>query len=176
MIKRVLVLVIVVLAFTAASAAAAAPQDADGLWIGPTGFFDMEVALDEALDFTEGDMSLGLDARLRLGLFEGSLLAMGNPFAGEDEKKTMVLLNGGVNINLQSINLGASLGANYIYEDEGEDPEQIGANAKISADFMMGNFAVGAYYVSMMDSFADFDISEFADAGFIGVTALFRMF
>ncbi len=175
--RRILVIMFILAAFTAASAAAQPPGvQADGLWIGITGLYDVPVALDDPGEATEGEMSFGIDARLRIGLFEGSLISISNPFAADDHQQTMVMLNGGVNFNLQPVILGASLGANYIYEEGAEDPDRFGANAKVSADLMIGDFSIGAYYVSMMDSFDDFSLSEFTEAGYIGLSALYKLF
>lgn len=175
--KRILVVMCILVVFAGASAAAQVPVNhAEGLWIGVTGLYDVPVSLDEPGDATEGDMSFGIDARLRIGLFEGSLISISNPFAADDSQQTMVMLNGGVNFNFQPLILGASLGANYIYEENAEDPDRFGANAKISADLMIGDFSIGAYYVSMMDSFSDFNLSEFTEAGYIGLSVLYKLF
>ncbi len=163
------VLLIVLALFLAATFSVAA-SGSDGLWIGPTGLYKYFVEPGEEIDFDSENFAFGLDARLRLSLLEGSILAVYVPLG--DDNAVLSFANIGVNTNLGPVNVGASVGAAFIYSEELDDSFDAGVNLKITADLILGNVSVGAYYLFWEDDFEDIKLAE---TGLVGFSVLFRL-
>ena len=175
---KVLLAVLVFCTAAAVTATAASTERANGFWVGPTALYSTPLSPDELSehDFDSENFAFGLDARLRMNLLEGSLLAIYDPYKdGEETKFGMIVFpNIGVNLNLAALNLGLSGGPNlWVTEDE-EDATKFGVNLKVSADVMIGNIAVGAYYVAVAPDFDSFESEELM--GFAGLSVLFKPF
>ncbi len=169
--KKMLVIVLALLTAVSFSAAA----NANGLWIGPTALYYAPMPLSElSLEgATSDDFAYGLDARLRINLFEGSLLSF---FSGDaEEGELLIFANAGVNLNLALVNIGASVGTNFVYGlAEDSETEDLGANFKLSADIMLGNLAVGGYFLTVAPTVSDINFDDLY--GFVGLSGLFKLF
>ncbi len=161
---------LIVLALFAVSTFSVAASGSDGLWIGGTGLYKYFVDPGEELEFDSDNFAFGLDARLRLGLLEGSLLAVYVPLG--DDNAVLSFANIGLNTNIGPVNVGASAGAAFIYSEELDDSFDAGVNLKFTADLILGDISIGAYYLFWED---DFDEIKVADKGLVGFSVLFRL-
>jgi len=170
--KRLLLVMLVLM--TAATFVSAQQTDSDGLWLGVTGFYDENIDSGEIWDgkFFDGDVSYGIDARLRFDLIELSFLGISNPFSG-NEDRYLTFYNAGGNLSLAPFNIGMSIGMNFDYNDATEETVESGVNTKISADVMFGSIAVGGYYMAIADNFRDIDFDEIG--GYVGLSVLYKL-
>ena len=171
---------LVALVFCIAVTASAAASNANGFWVGPTAFYNIFLDPEdlESHEFDSDNFSYGIDARLRMGLLEGSLMAIYYPSSdtGGYSDVLAVYANAGANLNLSIFNVGLSGGTNFLIIDDDAIDEAIdfGVNLKATADVMLGNIALGFYYMAILDTFEDFDADNIS--GNVGVSLLFKPF
>ncbi|MCF7953790.1 MAG: hypothetical protein K9K78_06915 [Spirochaetales bacterium] len=159
---------------------------ADGFWIGPTALYKDTLSFDEAVDSNWGedvkaeDFDYGLDARLEMGMLEGSMLAFYDKWENWDIGFLSTFFDIGVSLNVALFDFGIGVGPNFLslivddpdYETE---PIQIGSNLKLSADLKLENVSVGAYFMYMLDDLSDIENIDDSTSGLVGLSALFRL-
>jgi hypothetical protein len=118
------------------------------------------------------DLALGAEARLKLGLIEGSALAL-----YELDNAFDVYLNVGVSFDLALLTIGAGIGPNFIIQADPDAPEptSFGFNGRVHADLNLGDIKISAYWLILVESLSYQDFSDNLTAGNIGVSVLFKL-
>lgn len=161
---------------------------ADGFWIGPTALYKDTLSFGDAVDSNWGedvsaeDFDYGLDARLEMGMLEGSMLAFYDKWEGTNVGFLSTFFDIGVSLNVALFDFGIGVGPNFVsliiedsdYDNEPE-PIQIGSNLKLSADLKLENVSVGAYFMYMLDDLSDIENIDDSTSGLVGLSALFRL-
>ncbi|MEJ2663807.1 MAG: hypothetical protein P8107_07160 [Spirochaetia bacterium] len=118
------------------------------------------------------DLALGAEARLKLGMFEISGLAL-----YEFDNAFDVYLDAGVSFDIAILTIGAGIGPNFIIQADPDAPEStsIGFNGKIHADLNLGDIKISAYWLILVESLSYKDFSDNLTAGNVGVSVLFKL-
>ncbi|MFP4113476.1 MAG: hypothetical protein ACOCY8_01695 [Spirochaetota bacterium] len=151
------------------------------LQVGGTALYNFPYLADsetEADELSAADFTFGVDARLKILLFQGSALALFTPGAEDVPGNIDLYLDGGVAFDILFFRLGLGAGPNFrIPVGEGETTG-FGLNVKATADVMLGDLAVGLSYLNKFE--LDFDqAGELLDQdytqGLLGVSVLVTM-
>lgn len=160
---------------------------ADGFWIGPTALYKDTLSFDEAVDSNWGedaeadDFYYGLDARLEMGMIEGSMLAIyDDRLEGYDLGLLRTYFDIGLSFDIALFDFGIGVGPNFIsvIDDDADyqsDPIEVGSNLKLSADLKLENVSLGAYFMYELDDLSDIDDIGDNTTGLVGLSALFRL-
>ncbi|MBN2441306.1 MAG: hypothetical protein JXJ04_08165 [Spirochaetales bacterium] len=158
------------------------------LQIGPTALYNVIFAPDEARSVgmyarDEGislaDLTFGLDTRLKIGIFQGSAIALFSPPAGELPTEAEIYLDAGIALDILFLRLGIGVGPNLIiaFDENIDKPVFLGGNVKISADIMLGGIAVSVNYLMYLPEFSKEALDYLTNnlEGNIGVSILFKL-
>ena len=158
--------------------------------IGPTALYNVMFAADpetsvgvysEAMDngLSLDDFTLGVDTRLKLGLFQGCAMGLVSPGLDGLPTEIEVYLDVGIAIDILMLRLGIGIGPNLIVAlgEDITDPVFLGGNVKLSADIMLGGIAVSINYLMYMADFSkeSFDYLKNNLEGNIGISVLFKL-
>jgi hypothetical protein len=176
--KRILLAVLIIAVFAPALTFA-------DLQIGAVAMYKGDPATISVSGLGLQDFTFGLDARLNLGLLQGSLSALYYPAdistVTPIPASLVALTDIGLCIDILFFRLGAGIGPNFfIALEDTEDPDAlpVGVNLKFTGEVMLGSFSlglVGYYYVSSFSDFAEPDFFSRAKP-FFGVSALYKLF
>jgi hypothetical protein len=158
------------------------------LQIGPTALFNVIFSPDEARSVglyakekgvSLADFTLGVDTRLKLGLFQGCAMALFSPGSEDMPTEIELYLDAGIAIDILLLRLGIGVGPNLIVAlgKELTKPVFVGGNVKISADIMLGGIAVSINYLMYLPDFSKESLKYLANnlEGNIGVSVLFKL-
>jgi hypothetical protein len=153
--------------------------------IGPTAFYNFYISepddLPGADELSINDFSFGLDARLKLSIFQAGAFAFYQPGYEDDPGSVELFTNLGIALDIFIFRLGAGIGPNLIVflGDPGfEDTVNLGLNFKLSGEVMLGGISVSLNYLMYVD------LSEEAEnmfkpeniEGLLGISVLFKLF
>ena len=164
-----------------------APAMFADLQIGGVAMYKGDVATINASGLGLNDFTFGLDARLNLGILQGSVAALYYPAdvtpVAPLPSSLMVLTDVGLCIDVLFIRIGAGIGPNFSVALEDRGPAgtnylPVGVNLKLAGDVNLGSFSVGLVGYYYVDSFSAFAEPNFFSRArpFVGVSALFKLF
>jgi len=156
------------------------------LKVGVVGMYNGDPMLIEyEPDLGPEDFTYGLDARLNIGLIEGSLAAMF--FSGYDyydeygyyyetPDSLYMLTDVGVTLKFLFFRFGAGIGPNFFMMlDDGTDPFRVGVNMKVHADIELGKLSLGLVFFYIAQEFEQLKYFE-EMIPTVGLTALYKLF
>ncbi len=172
---RKLVLILLVLAVLPA-AIFAEEAAASGLqWgIGGAAFYKSPYLMGQKIDtenLNVNQFSFGGDLRLKVGWFQAEALLLYS--AGADVSAINTYLDAGVALDIAILRISLGVGPNFTYNFGSNSGAQVGVNAKIGADLMLGPISVGASYIMAMN--LDNGVAVSTSCGLLGVEVLFWM-
>lgn len=165
--------------------------------LGPAAFMNFPLVQDREYNVPElegpdpSDFTFGLDARLKILLFQGSATALFTPGAEASDStgepvvlpaSMDIFLDAGVAVDILFLRLGLGAGPNFTFffsnEETVSDPASAGFNLKGTVDIVLGPVSFGLCYINQFD--IDFDTSTIvlsADKtqGLLGFAVLFKL-
>lgn len=186
--KRMIMICIAILLIAAPAAIFAS----DGIWVGPTALYGTAMTfgeLDDAnLDFDVENFNYGLEARLDISIFQASMNAVYYKHyltpLGDFMENLQMDFQAGLYADLGIVGLGLSAGPKYIYFlDEGineylDEAYEIGSSMKLTADLILGDTLLSAYFIGGVDDMDDLDDEDFDlddMVGKAGFSVLFKL-
>lgn len=126
------------------------------------------------------DFTFGGDARIKLGIFQGSALGLVSPGFNTMPTEIELYFDAGLAIDILFLRLGIGLGPNFIIAIGGEGvskPFFFGGNVKLTGDIMLGGIAVGLNYLMYLPDFSSHSFTYLANniEGNIGFSVLFKL-
>ncbi|MCF7933687.1 MAG: hypothetical protein K9M84_08360 [Spirochaetia bacterium] len=126
----------------------------DGIWVGPTALYSTGMTFGElstegleGYEFDASDFNYGVEARLDISIFQGSVNAVyhADTIFGDILETN---LNAGLYADLGIVGLGLSAGPKYIVllEEGYEEAVEWGSNLKVAADLILGSTILSAYF------------------------------
>lgn len=165
--------------------------------IGPTAGFNFSLLQDSTYNVPalEGadisDFSFGLDARLKVLLFQASANVMLTPGVTKlDDSGTEITLPGstdifldaGIAFNVLFLRFGLGAGPNFtfFFKDTAlvSDTSSMGFNLKGTIDFLLGPVSLGIFYINQFDFDLDHPVSVLSadkTQGILGMAVLFKL-
>lgn len=165
--------------------------------IGPTAFMNFPLIQDNEYNVPElegidpSDFTFGLDARLKILLFQGSVTALFTPGAEASDSAGELLvlpasmdifLDAGIAVDILFLRLGLGAGPNFTFffgnEETISDPASMGFNLKGTADIVLGPVSFGLSYINQFDFDLDHPVSVLSadkTQGLLGVAVLFKL-
>jgi len=159
-----LVLVLAILAIVSAASFA-------DFGIGGAAFYKSPVLLGQPVDLSNlnvNQFSFGADARFKLGWFQAEGLLL---YATGDVDSLNAYLDAGVALDVAILRLSLGAGPNFTYNFGEPAAVQVGLNAKIGADVMLGPVSIGASYIMAMNLQNGIHIGT--SSGLLGIQILF---
>lgn len=143
------------------------------LGVGGAAFYKSPVLIGQDKD-TENmnvdQFTFGGDLRLKLGWFQGEILVL---YAGGDVNSLNTYLDAGVALDVSILRLSVGAGPNFIYNIGERSPAQVGLNAKLGADVVVGPVSFGLSYIMAMN--IDNGLYVNTGSGLLGAQVLFWM-
>jgi len=159
-----LVLVLAILAIVSAASFA-------DFGIGGAAFYKSPVLLGQPVDLSNlnvNQFSFGADARFKLGWFQAEGLLL---YATGDVDSLNAYLDAGVALDVAILRLSLGAGPNFTYNFGEPAAVQVGFNAKVGADLMLGPISIGASYIMAMNLQNGIHIGT--SSGLLGIQILF---
>ena len=143
------------------------------LGVGAAAFYKSPILLgqDNDIDNLNVDQfSFGGDLRLKLGWFQGEALLL---YSGGDVNSLNMYLDAGVALDMALVRLSLGAGPNFTYNFDERSPAQVGLNAKVGVDVLLGRVSVGLSYIMAMN--LDNGLYVNTGTGLLGAQVLFWM-
>ena len=143
------------------------------LGVGAAAFYKSPILLgqDNDIDNLNVDQfSFGGDLRLKLGWFQGEALLL---YSGGDVNSLNMYLDAGVALDIALVRLSLGAGPNFTYNFDESSPAQVGLNAKVGVDILLGPVSVGLSYIMAMN--IDNGLYVNTGTGLLGAQVLFWM-
>ena len=143
------------------------------LGIGGAAFYKSPVLLGQSIDLQNHNcdqFAFGGDLRYKLGAFQVEGLVL---MAAGSVNSLDTFLDAGVAIDVAIVRLSLGAGPNFIGNFNASRPIQVGFNAKVGADLMLGNLSVGLSYLMAMNLDNGVDVNT--RAGLLGAQVIFWM-
>lgn len=114
--------------------------------------------------------SFGGDVRLKVGIIqvESLLVCSAGDVTGLD-----IYTDAGLAFDIALVRLSVGAGPNFTWNFTHQPPLQVGLNAKVGADLMLGNVSVGCSYIMVMNYNEHVDI--YTNTGLFGIQVLVWM-
>jgi len=160
--KLVLVLAILAIVSTATFA---------DFGIGAAAFYKSPILLGQPVDLGNlnvNQFSFGADMRFKLGWFQAEGLLL---YATGDVNSLNAYLDAGVALDVAILRLSAGAGPNFTYNFGEPTALQVGLNAKLGADLMLGPISIGASYIMVLNLQNGVHITT--SSGLLGIQILF---
>ena len=139
--------------------------------IGAAAFYKSPVLLGQPIDLGNlnvNQFSFGADMRFKLGWFQAEGLVL---YSSGDVKSLNAYLDAGLALDVAILRLSLGAGPNFTYSFGESSPMQVGLNAKIGADLMLGPISIGASYIMAMNLQNGIHIGT--SSGLLGIQILF---
>lgn len=165
--------------------------------LGPTAFMNFPLIQDNTYNFPElegldpSDFTFGLDARLKILLFQAGATALITPGAETTDSlgdpvvlpaSMDIFLDAGIALDILILRLGLGAGPNFTFffgnEDTVSDPQSMGFNLKGTADIVLGPVSFGISYINQFDFDLDHPVSILSadkTQGLLGFSVLFKL-
>jgi len=165
--------------------------------LGPTAFMNFPLIQDNTYNVPEldgidpSDFTFGVDARLKILLFQASAAALFTPGAEATDSlgdpvvlpaSMDIFLDAGIAIDILILRIGLGVGPNFSFffgnEDTISDPQSMGFNLKGTADIVLGPVSFGLSYINQFDFDLDHPVSVLSadkTQGLLGVAVLFKL-
>ena len=144
------------------------------LGVGGAAFYKSPVLLGQQLDLNNHNVNqfaFGGDLRFKLGLFQAEGLVF--YCAGSQVSGLMTFLDAGLALDVAIVRLSLGAGPNIMYNFNATKPVQMGLNAKIGGDIMLGKVSVGLSYIMSLAISNSVDVNT--ASGLLGAQILFWM-
>jgi hypothetical protein len=141
--------------------------------VGPAAFYKSPVLLGQPIDLgglNVNQFSFGGDLRFKLGWFQAEGLVL---YSSGDVKSLNAYLDAGIALDVAILRLSLGAGPNFTYNFGESSPMQVGLNAKVGADVMLGPISIGASYIMQMNLENGIHIGT--SSGLLGIQILFWM-
>jgi hypothetical protein len=158
------------------------------LQLGPTAFYNMLITNPGKIDTSKlsiSDFTFGADARLNLGIIQGSAYALLTPGDTSPTHLTPTVVNLmldiGICLDILFVRLSAGIGPDFMlnFADYAGKPQvfEMGANAKIGAELMLGGISLGlTYFVDVNLTEPSSVVSAFSQwNGHLGLSVLLKL-
>jgi len=139
--------------------------------IGAAAFYKSPVLLGQPIDLGNlnvNQFSFGADMRFKLGWFQAEGLVL---YSSGDVKSLNAYLDAGLALDVAILRLSLGAGPNFTYSFGESSPMQVGLNAKVGADLMLGPVSIGASYIMAMNLQNGIYIGT--SSGLLGIQILF---
>jgi hypothetical protein len=124
---------------------------------------------DDTNNLNVSQFSFGGDVRLKLDWFMGEALVL--YASGSGVNSLNAYLDAGVTGDLAIVRLSLGAGPSFVYNAGSNSGAQVGLNAKVGADVMLGNISVGVAYIMAMNIGNGVQINN--GAGLLGANVTF---
>jgi len=141
------------------------------LGVGAAAFYKSPILLGQDQDadnLNVDQFSFGGDLRLKLSWFQAELLVL---YSGGDVNSLNAYVDGGVALDLAIVRLSVGAGPNFTYNIDESSPAQVGLNAKVGVDVLLGPVSVGLSYIMAMN--IDNGLYVNTGSGLLGAQVLF---
>ena len=121
-----------------------------------------------------GDLSYGLESRLKLWIFQVGVSAFYDP-----SYKTMSMFtDAGLALDLLFVRVGMGLGPTIAYDPQHSKSTSAGWNLKTALDINLWNLGLGIVLYSPMSSLSGLGnvMRNYLDNTYVGVTLMFKLF
>lgn len=150
--------------------------------LGVVGMYNGGIDALQAKTVGVDDFTFGAEARLKLGIFQGSVTGLYYPEVALVRPAAIVAATDvGLAFDILFLRLGAGIGPNFaipVGDSGAGEPAKFGANIKLTTDFRLGSLSLGLVGFYYLESFADLkNVGEiFTDLPWLGITAMFKLF
>jgi hypothetical protein len=171
--KLVLILVVLVI-LPVAVFADSAPPSLISWGIGPAVFYKSPVLLGQPTDTNNlnvNQFNFGGDLRLKVSLFQAEALVLYATGNGVNSFNTY--LDGGLAVDIAILRLDLGIGPNFVYNSDSNSGAQVGLNAKVGADILLGPISVGLSYIMELNINNGVQVST--GSGLLGLNVMFWM-
>lgn len=141
------------------------------LGIGAAAFYKSPILLGQPVDLGNlnvNQFSFGADMRFKLGWFQAEGLLL---YAMGDVDSLNVYLDAGVALDVAMVRLSLGAGPNFTYNFDEPTAVQVGLNAKVGADLMLGPISIGASYIMVLNIQNGIHVTT--SSGLLGIQILF---
>jgi len=139
--------------------------------IGGAAFYKSPILLGQPVDLGNlnvNQFSFGADMRFKLGWFQAEGLVL---YAIGDVDSLNVYLDAGVALDVAIVRLSLGAGPNFTYNFDEPTAVQVGLNAKLGADLMLGPISIGASYIMVLNLQNGIHVTT--SSGLLGIQILF---
>jgi hypothetical protein len=140
--------------------------------VGPAVFYKSPVLFGQPVDtdnLNVNQVDFGGDLRFKASMFQAEALILYAGGSGVNSFNTY--LDAGFAVDLSIIRLDLGIGPNYIYNSSNNSGGQIGLNAKLGADVLLGPISVGASYIMEFNGANGVQVNT--GSGLLGLDVLF---
>ncbi len=133
-----------------------------------------DLAANNSPGISASDLAYGLEARLKLWIFQVSASAFYMPYY----ETAYIFTDGGLSFNILFFRLGAGIGPTIAADTQGGGSTPIGWNMKATFDINLGNLGIGLIGYTPIDSLSDIGstLSNYLNNTYLGVTLMFKLF
>jgi hypothetical protein len=124
---------------------------------------------DDTNNLNVSQFSFGGDGRLKLGWFQGEALVLYASGSGVNSLNTYLDVGWVGDLSILRLSLGA--GPSLVYNAGTNSGAQVGVNAKVGADLMLGKISAGLSYIMNLNINNGVQINT--GAGLLGVNIMF---
>jgi hypothetical protein len=168
---RKLVLILVVLVILPVALFADSPSLIS--WgIGPAVFYKSPILLGQPTDTNNlnvNQFNFGGDLRLKLSLFQAEALVLYASGNGVNSFNTY--LDAGLAVDIAILRIDLGIGPNFVYNSGTNSGAQVGLNAKVGADVLLGPISVGLSYIMELNINNGVQVST--GSGLLGLNVMF---
>ncbi|MFA6504803.1 MAG: hypothetical protein WCT14_01825 [Treponemataceae bacterium] len=139
--------------------------------VGGAAFFKSPVLLGQPINtdnLNVNQFSFGADARLKVKWFQAEALLL---YSAGSFNSLNAYLDAGVSLDMEIIRFSVGAGPCFTGNLGQNPPLQIGFNAKIGADLVLGNISVGLSYLMALNINNGIDVNT--SSGLLGASVLF---
>ena len=139
---------------------------------GPAVFYKSPVLLGQPTDTNNlnvDQFNFGGDLRFKLSLFQAEALLL---YAGGNGVNSFnMYLDGGLALDIAILRIDLGIGPNFVYNSGSNSGGQVGLNAKVGADVLLGPISVGLSYIMELNLNNGVQVST--GSGLLGLSVMF---
>jgi hypothetical protein len=130
--------------------------------------------MDGSTTISANDLAYGLEARLKLWLFQVGASAFYMPSI----ETLYVFTDAGLSLDIWFLRLGAGIGPTIAADTQGGGSTLMGWNMKATFDINLGNLGIGIIGYTPLYSLSDIGstLSDYLNNTYLGVTLMFKLF
>jgi hypothetical protein len=170
---RKLFFVLCVLAILPVAVFADSPPPSLISWgIGPAAFYKSPVLLGQPTDTNNLNVDqfiFGGDLRFKVSLFQAEALVL---YAGGNGVNSFdTYLDAGLALDIAILRIDLGIGPNFVYNSGNNSGAQVGLNAKVGADVLLGPISVGLSYIMELNISNGVQVGT--GSGLLGLNVMF---
>ena len=169
---RRMILVLIVLAIVPVMAFADSTPLQHIFGFGPAVFYKSPVLVGQQVDadnLNVDQFDFGGDVRFKLSVFQAEALVL--YASGNGVNSYSAFLDAGLAVDIAFLRLDLGVGPNFLYSMGNGYGGQVGGNAKVGVDVLLGPISVGASYIMELNLSNGFQVNT--GSGLIGLDVLF---